>query len=86
VNVSGAGLVRSAPNRELGVRFLEYLTGPRAQELFASGNFEYPVVADVPLHPAVAAFGTFREDALNAAAYARVSAQALQIMQRAGWR
>ena len=86
VNVSGAGLVRSAPNRELGVRFLEHLTGPRAQELFASGNFEYPVVADVPLHPAVAAFGSFREDALNAAAYARVSAQALQIMQRAGWR
>jgi len=86
VNVSGAGLVRSAPNRELGVRFLEYLTGPRAQELFASGNFEYPVVADVPLHPAVAAFGSFREDALTAAAYSRVSAQALQIMQRAGWR
>ncbi|WP_431284682.1 Fe(3+) ABC transporter substrate-binding protein [Humitalea sp. 24SJ18S-53] len=86
VNVSGAGVVRTAPNREGAVRFIEYLTSPRAQELFANGNFEYPVVEDVPPHPALAAFGPFKADALNAAEYGALSAQALQIMQRAGWR
>ena len=86
VNVSGAGVVRTAPNPAAAQRFIEYLTGPRAQELFAVGNMEYPVVDDAPLHPALAAFGAFREDGLNAARYAANAAQALQILQRAGWR
>jgi iron(III) transport system substrate-binding protein len=86
VNVSGAGVVRSAPNREAAVAFLEYLASDTAQRLFANGNFEYPVVAGIDPHPALAAFGEFREDALNAARYGAASAQALQIMQRAGWR
>jgi len=86
VNVSGAGVVATAPNRDAAVRFVEYLTGARAQEIFAVGNMEYPVVEDAPVHPALAAFGSFREDRLNAAEYAKLGPQALQIMQRAGWR
>lgn len=86
VNVSGAGVVRTAPNREAAVRFIEYLSSARAQEVFANGNFEYPVVEDVPPHPALAALGPFKGDALNAARYGALSAQALQIMQRSGWR
>lgn len=86
VNVSGAGVVRTAPNREAAQRFVEYLTSARAQELFAVGNMEYPVVDDAPVHPALAGLGSFREDQLNAARYAANAAQALQIMQRAGWR
>jgi iron(III) transport system substrate-binding protein len=86
VNISGAGVVRTAPNREAAIRFIEYLTSPRAQELFAVGNMEYPVVEDAPVHPAIQALGSFREDQLNAARYAANAAQALQIMQRAGWR
>lgn len=86
VNVSGAGVVATAPNREAAVRFVEYLTSARAQEIFAVGNMEYPVVEDASVHPALAAFGSFREDRLNAAEYAKLGPQALQIMQRAGWR
>ena len=86
VNVSGAGVVRSSSNKEMALKFIEYLTGPRAQELFANGNFEYPVVADVAPHPALAALGDFRADQLNAQRYGALAPQALQIMQRAGWR
>jgi iron(III) transport system substrate-binding protein len=86
VNISGAGVVRTARNPEGARRFIEYLTGPRAQEIFAVGNMEYPVVADAPLHPALAAFGSFREDALNAATFGASVPEALRIMQRAGWR
>ena len=57
VNISGAALVRSAPNRDNAVRFLEYLTTPEAQRIFALGNMEYPVVEGVALHPALAAMG-----------------------------
>lgn len=86
VNISGAGVVRTAPNREAAVRFLEFLTSPRAQELFALGNMEYPAVEDAPLHPVLAGLGTFRGESLHAIASARNAAEALQIMQRAGWR
>jgi iron(III) transport system substrate-binding protein len=86
VNISGAGVVRTSRNRDAAVRFVEYLTSPRAQEIFAVGNMEYPVVADAPVHPALAAFGSFREDGLNAARYAANTAEALRILQRAGWR
>jgi iron(III) transport system substrate-binding protein len=86
VNISGAGVVRTSRNAAAATRFIEYLTGPRAQEIFAVGNMEYPVVADAPVHPVLAAFGTFREDSLNAGIYAANVAEALRIMQRAGWR
>jgi iron(III) transport system substrate-binding protein len=86
VNVSGAGVVRTAPNREAAVAFIEYLTSVRAQDMFANGNFEYPVVDEVNVHPAVAAFGRFKEDTLNAVAYAKNGSEALTVMQRAGWR
>jgi iron(III) transport system substrate-binding protein len=86
VNVSGAALVRTAPNRANAVRFLEYLTTNEAQEILALGNMEYPVVASVPLHPALRAMGTFRAEAINGDRLAANAAEALQIMQRAGWR
>jgi iron(III) transport system substrate-binding protein len=86
VNVSGAALVRTSPNRDNAARFLEYLTTAEAQQLLALGNMEYPVVADVPLHPALAAMGRFRAEAINGDRLAANAAEALRIMQRAGWR
>jgi len=86
VNISGAGVVRTAPNREAAIGFIEYLTSVRAQEMFANGNNEYPVVADeVNVVPEVAAWGRWKQDRLNAATYAKLGPQALMTMQRAGW-
>ncbi|RYI36282.1 MAG: extracellular solute-binding protein [Acetobacteraceae bacterium] len=86
VNISGAGLVKTAPNRAAATRFLEYLTGDAAQAMFALGNMEYPAVAEAPLHPALAAMGSFRPEAVDAEKTNANATQALQIMQRAGWR
>jgi iron(III) transport system substrate-binding protein len=86
VNVSGAGVVRSSSNKAVALRFIEYLSSQRAQELFANGNFEYPVVAGVAPHPALIALGSFRADQLNAQRYGALAPEALRIMQRAGWR
>ena len=47
VNISGAGLVKTAPNPENAIRFLEYLASDQAQSLFADGNHEYPVVSGI---------------------------------------
>jgi iron(III) transport system substrate-binding protein len=86
VNISGAGIVRTAPHPEEARAFLEYLSSPPAQSIFAEGNMEYPVVADATPHPFLAGLGRFKQDALNGARIAELSPEALRIMQRAGWR
>ncbi len=86
VNISGAGVLRTAPNREAAMAFLEYLSGPAAQAIFADGNSEYPVVADAQPSAFLRGLGSFRQDQLNAAQIGTLSPEALRIMQRAGWR
>jgi iron(III) transport system substrate-binding protein len=86
VNISGGGIAASAKNEANAIRFLEYLLTAPAQRHFAAGNDEYPVVTNVALPPSIAGFGTFKADSLNARVFARNNAEALQIMDRAGWK
>lgn len=86
VNISGGGVVKTAPNRENAIRLLEFLTSRPAQELFAKANNEYPAVQGIPLDPVVASFGNFKEDRINVAVLGRNNPTAVRIMDRAGWR
>lgn len=86
VNISAAGIARHAKNLDAAKAWLEYLATPSAQRYFAWGNSEYPVVAGVEPPPHVAAWGTFKVDPLNARVFARNNAEALKIMDRAGWK
>lgn len=85
VNVSGAGLVKTAPNRENAVKFLEYLTSESAQRYLADGNNEYPAAAGLKANSAVEALGTFKADPLSVAAIGKGQAEAVRIFDRAGW-
>jgi iron(III) transport system substrate-binding protein len=85
VNVSGAGVVKTAPNRDNAVKFLEYLTSESAQRYFADGNNEYPAVTGLKANSAVEALGPFKADTLNAAEIGRNQAEAVKIFDRAGW-
>jgi iron(III) transport system substrate-binding protein len=85
VNVSGAAVTRSAPNRENAIRLLEFLSGDYAQELYAEQNFEYPVKAGVPLHPLVASWGNFKADTIGLADIAGYRAAASKMVDRVGY-
>lgn len=86
VNISGAGVLKSAPNQDNAIKLLEFLVSPEAQRYFADISLEYPVNADVKPHPVLANFGAFQQDSLNAATYAASSVEASKIMDRAGWK
>jgi len=86
VNVSGAGVVATAPHRANAILFLEYLTTPAAQELFAAGNNEIPSVAGVPASEVTESFGDFASDAVNVALYGENNPEAVRIFDRVGWR
>ena len=87
MNVSGAGVVKSARNREAAVRYLEYLASDTAQGYFAEGNNEWPVAKGVPVaNKALASLGAFRQDTLNISVLGRNQPLAQKIFDRAGFR
>jgi iron(III) transport system substrate-binding protein len=85
-NVSGAGVVATAPNQENAVKFLEYLTTPEAQAYFAEGNYEFPVVDGVKLDPVLEQWGEIKTDAINAAKLGENNPEAVKLMDRVGWK
>lgn len=85
VNISGGGVAKHAKNKDGAIKFLEYLASDQAQEYFAAGNTEYPVVKGVPLSSPLDTFGEFKEDTLDAQKYASLNADAVKIMDKAGW-
>ncbi|MGB7273041.1 MAG: Fe(3+) ABC transporter substrate-binding protein [Geitlerinemataceae cyanobacterium] len=87
VNISGAGVVVTAPHKENAIKFLEYLVTPEAQMIFAKSNNEFPVVEDAKLeNPFLEKYIPFQEDDVNAGVVGKNNAEALQIMDRAGWK
>jgi len=51
IMVSGAGILRTAPNADNALRFLEYLLAVDGQQYFASETYEYPIVEGVQTSP-----------------------------------
>ncbi|MGQ0585925.1 MAG: extracellular solute-binding protein [Gammaproteobacteria bacterium] len=85
VNVSGAGLTRHAPHPRAARQFLEWLSDGEAQRLFASLNLEYPANPGVAPDPAVMAWGAFRQDLINVSKAGSLQADAVRLMDRAGY-
>jgi iron(III) transport system substrate-binding protein len=85
VNISGAGVLANAPNRENAIRFLEYLASDQAQEYFSAGNDEYPAVPGTALSESVAALGLFRQDTLNLEVLGKNQPLAQQIYDEIGY-
>ncbi len=86
VNISGAGVLKSAKHTDHAIRFLEYMTSDEAQRFFADGNNEYPVVAGVPANDALRSLGDFKQDTVAIAALGENQPLAQKIFDRAGWK
>lgn len=85
VNISGAGILKHAPNRDNAIRFIEYLTDKRAQQFFVEGNHEYPVVSGAESSTVLSRLGDFIEDKINANELGENQSTAVRIFDRAGW-
>ena len=87
INVSGGGMLKTAPHKDVAVKFLEYLASDEAQRYFADGNNEWPAVASIKIsNPALEALGQFKADALPVANLAKHQANAQKIFDRAGYK
>ncbi len=86
VNVSGAGVTKYAKHPEAAVKFLEWLSSEKAQNLFADSNLEYPVNPKVTANPEVAAWGEFTASPFNLSQAGELQGEAIRLMDRAGYR
>jgi iron(III) transport system substrate-binding protein len=85
VNLSGAGLTKHAPNPEAARQLVEFMTGPEAQAIFAEINMEYAANPAVKPSKTVAAWGEFKADSVAVEVAGKRQAEAIKLMDRAGW-
>lgn len=87
INISGAGILKTAPNKDAALKFMEYLASDEAQRYFANGNNEWPVVKSVVVsNPELEALGKFKPDVLPIGQLAKNTTLAQKIFDRAGFR
>lgn len=80
VNISGVALAKHSPNKENAVKLVEYLSGEKAQKLYAQLNHEYPVKPGVEPSELVKGWGTFIPDTLKLETIAKNYEKALKLV------
>lgn len=86
VNVSGAGVTRSAGHKAAAVRLLEYLVSIPAQEWYGKTNHEFPVREGIAGDRVLQSWGAFKADSLNLAVLGENNQAAVRAMDRGGWK
>lgn len=86
VNISGAGVVKTAKHKAQAIQLLEFLVSQEAQAWYANANFEYPVVDGVDANDTLQSWGNFKADTLSLSRLGELNRQAVKIMDQAGWR
>ncbi|AKG15793.1 extracellular solute-binding protein [Moraxella sp. Tifton1] len=85
VNVSGAGVLKYSKNPVEAQKFIEWLSSPEAQKLYADRNFEYPANNRTNAAPLVASWGSFKQDVINVAVAGKNQQKAIMLMKKAGY-
>jgi iron(III) transport system substrate-binding protein len=86
VNISGAGVTKYAKHRDSAIKLIEFLSSPKAQNLYADVNYEYPANPSVNPHPLIAVWGTFKADPVDVATAGELQVAAVKLLDRAGYR
>ena len=87
INVSGGGVLKTAPHKAAAVKFMEYLASDEAQRYFADGNNEWPAVDSVKVaNPALDTLGKFKADNIPVKNLAMYQTKAQMIFDRAGFK
>ena len=80
----GAALAKNAPNRDNGVKLIEFLTTHKAQQVYAEKNYEYPVEPGLEPSETVKSFGELKADTLSLADIAKNRKAASEMVDRVG--
>jgi iron(III) transport system substrate-binding protein len=85
VNLSGVVLAKNAPNKANAVKLIEWLAGEKAQHIYADQNYEYPLLAEVPVNPTINGYGKLKPDAMPVAKIAEQKKAAATLVDKVGF-
>lgn len=86
VNISGAAITAASKNKDSAIALLEFLVSDAAQQWYADTNFEYPIKPGIQPSEILSSWGEFKADALSLHRLGELNAQAVMIMDHAGWK
>ena len=81
VNISGVAMTKSSPNPENALKMMDFLASPKAQEIYAKANYEYPIAPGTKADPLVEGWGSFEADAVNLMDLARLRKDAIKLIE-----
>ena len=79
-------MIAHSKQRAEAIKFLEFLSSPEAQAVWAEASFEYPANPQVPPQPMLVQWGSFKMDDINVASAGEFQAAATKLADRAGYR
>lgn len=86
MNVSGAGVVKSAANKANAIKLIEYMSIAESQSWYASVNSEFPVKKGVEVSATLKNWGEFKSDAIALNKLGENNRAAVELMDRVGWK
>jgi iron(III) transport system substrate-binding protein len=86
VNVSGAGVTKHAKNPAGAQKLIEWLSSDSAQNLFTDLDMEYPANPTVKPDPKLVSWGPFKQSLINVTKTGESQAEAVKLMDRAGYK
>ena len=89
VNIAGGAVARHAKNPANGIKFLEYLASPEAQNYFANGNNEWPAAVGVKVDNAALkamSGGSFKSETIPVSAVGMNQVKVQQMLDRVGFK
>ena len=89
MNLTGAGVTASARNKDQAIKLIEYLAtrGQAADETGIPGsNSEYPIDPKAEVPAVLKTFGEFKVNPIDKADYGKFQADAIRLLQEAGYK
>ena len=85
VNISAAGMAKSAKNKKEAIALITYLTSPKGSASIAGPTYEYPLNG-FGTASQLKNFGRFNPDNVSISQLGETQKRAIQIMANSGWR
>lgn len=91
INISGAGVIKNAKNKDNAIKLIEFLSMKEQQEIFSSTNYEFPVNPNAKMSPLLASWldkqglKNIKEQNINLNLLGKYNEEALNIMIESNW-
>ncbi|MBL4899513.1 MAG: extracellular solute-binding protein [Colwellia sp.] len=85
INISGAALTSASKNKINAIKFIEFLTTNKAQEIYANNNYEYPIHPNMEASKLLKSWGKLTADTGSIRQLTKYHPQAREMVKRYSW-